>query len=249
MNIREQAARFLYTLCNVVNPTTPHPPRVALAAPDRKPDVWEIPYTSVPKKETTMAPTTLQRLSATEKPTIGHSISRSKEASPVVEIVPFPLSSEVPETATDSSIYTGNDAPPTTEDSSQDEDLSMNKTLAFGSASKDSDLVFEGQSTDAPRSFNFSWQLLVTVVLLVIVFIMFITAFSYFFKKQGRRKFCCGPFRRKKTPSPDEIRAGFPAVQLRSRSGELNSSDVRRSIEAGSYNVRTGLVVYGDRRP
>ena len=245
MNIRQQAARFLYTLCNVVNPTTPHPPRAALAAPDRKPDVWQFPYTSVPKKETTMAPTTLHRLSATEKATIGRSTSRSKEASPVVEIVPFPSSSEVP----DSSIYTGNDAPPTTEDSSQDLDLSMNKTLAFGSASKDSDLVFEGQPTDAPRSFNFSWQLLVTVVLLVIVFIMFITAFSYFFKKQGRRKFCCGPFRPKKTPSPDEIRAGFPAVQLRSRSGELNLSDVRRSIEAGSYNARTGLVVYGDRRP
>ena len=87
------------------------------------------------------------------------------------------------------------------------------------------------------------------MVLLVIVFIMFITAFGFFFKKQGRREFCCGLFRPKKTLSPDEIHVGFPEVQLRSQSGELNLSDVRRSIEAGSYNARTGHVVYGDRRP
>ena len=157
MNIRQQAARFLYTMCNVVNPTPPHPPRAATAAPDRKADVWQFPYTSVPTKETTMAPTTLQRLSETKTPTIARSTSHSKDASPVVEIVPFPSSSEVPETATDSSIYTGSDVPTTKEESSQDLDLSMNKPLVFGSASKDSDLVFEGQSTDAPRSFNFSW--------------------------------------------------------------------------------------------
>ena len=81
------------------------------------------------------------------------------------------------------------------------------------------------------------------------MFIMFITVFGYFFKKQGRREFCCGPFRPKKTLFPDEMHAGFPEVRLRSRSGELNLSDVRRSIEARSYNARTRLVVYGDRRP
>ena len=82
----------------------------------------------------------------TKKPTIARSTSHSKDASPVVEIAPFPSSSEVPETATDSSIYTGSDIPPTTEESSQDLDLSMNKTLVFGSASKGFDLAFEGQS-------------------------------------------------------------------------------------------------------
>ena len=122
VNIRQQAARFLYTLCNVVNLSTPHPPRAAPVAPDRKPDVWQFPYTSVPKKETPMAPTTLQRLSGTKKPTIARSPSHSKDASPVGESAPFPSSSEVPGTATDSSIC---------------------------------DLVFEGQSTDAPRFFNF----------------------------------------------------------------------------------------------
>ena len=39
---------------------------------------------------------------------------------------------------------------------------------------------------------------------------------------------------------------GFPEVRLRSRSGELDLSDVRRSIEVGSYNVRSGTIAYGE---
>ena len=247
MNIRQQAVRFFYSLCNVVNPTTP-PPLAVVGAPDRQPTLWWFPYISAPETKTTVPPTTLQKLLATEKPTTRRSTSYSKDASPGVEIVPFPSSSEVPEPAAfDSSIYTGSDVPPTMEDSSQDPDLSVNQTVVLGTANE-SNAVSEGQSTDPPRSLNFSWQLLVTVVLLVIVSIMLITAFSYFMKKQGRHQFCCGPFRPKKALSRDEMYAGFSEVQLRSRSGGLASSNIRRSIEAGSYNVRTGLVVYGDRR-
>ena len=91
---------------------------------------------------------------------------------------------------------------------------------------------------------------MVAWVLMIVVFVMFVLGIFIFMKRSNRRMVpSCGLWgvcKQKKLQSFAEEEHGFPEVRLRSRSGELNLPEVRRSIDAGSYNVRTGIIAYGE---
>lgn len=91
---------------------------------------------------------------------------------------------------------------------------------------------------------------MVAWVLMIVVFVMFVLGIFIFMKRANRRMLPrCGFWgvsKQKKQQSLAQEEHGFPEVRLRSRSGELKLSEVRRSIDAGSYNVRTGIVAYGE---
>lgn len=248
---QQQAARFLYKLCDVLNPITPQP-RLHVATPYQRPTVWWNPHISVPGKKTSTRARTLQELFTSKQPTTELLITRSTNSSPEGGVLP--LSTEI----VGHSIYARSEDPSssgTTVSQFSTEgigsDLPGNESRVLGSADLDDEakLVFQEPSPDVePTSSQLSWQIILTVVLLVVGSVMMVSVFGYFIAKQRRlRESCCGPLRPNKKPSLSEVYAGFPEVRLRPRSGELDLSDARRSIEAGSYNVRTGSILYGER--
>ena len=98
---------------------------------------------------------------------------------------------------------------------------------------------------DDTRETKAPWLLFVVVLLLVCVVLMFAVVTVYICKNPEERLFFVKGrcfFSGKKTHIPDEH--GFPQPRLRSRSGELDLSHVRQSIDAGAYSVRTGVVIY-----
>lgn len=225
----------------MLNPTTQQPGRPGVPTPDSTPMFWNVPfYATLPDEKSSGVGGTPTEIATT--------VVSTSQTSAVDTNVPFVTSNEEIETATDT--------PPTTttrpvvqfSTETINPELTLNNTQALGGSNGDPDTVAEGEYSDEPMAVQFTWQLVVTVVLLAVVSIMFVTAIGYFIKKQRRREIGCGlfPSKKEKKRSLAEVYAGFPEVKLRSRSGELQLPD-RRSIEAGSYNVRTGIIAYGDR--
>lgn len=237
-----------------MNPTTP-PPNPKVVIPDRKTPFWRYPYPTVSEKKPSSVATILKTYPETEKSTAEVSTWHPTDASPTDESVRFATPSEVTEIEFSTGSNTLSKAPTTTREvpdvqfstREMSPDLSLNTTEALRSSNSDPDSDVQAEASNAPMSLKVTWQLVVTVVLLAIVSIMIVTVLGYFVKKRRGLKCDCGILRPKKKQTLAEVYAGFPEVQLRSKSGEVDLSDVRRSIEAGSYNVRTGFIAYGDR--
>ena len=234
LEMQRMATRFFYSLCHAVNPTTPQL-RSIVPTPARTPAFW-------------------RRFQEKKTSTVGTTVSTATTEMSSSQSTPSDASVPTAKTAFDHGSFAESKPPSTTTSSPFIVHLSTEKmnshsptsnTLALGGSNGNPVMVDRDESTKAPTAMEFSWQIVVTIILLVVVSIMFITAVVYFFKKQSSREFSCGLVRPKKPQPLAEVNAGFPEVKMRSRSGEVDLPDVRRSIEAGSYNVRTGLIAYG----
>lgn len=237
-----EASRFLYSLCRVVNPTTPEP-RSSTPTAD---------YTEQETVVTTehVTPVTMTtKVSATEEAV--DEVSTSQPTPTDVNIPSAYTSDEATQTVSDINI--DSEFPVTTSShvvfspSVISSGTPSNNTQALGDSN--GDLTYEqDESTGVQNASAVSWQLGMAWALLSILFLMFALGVGYIINKRGGSLNCGCLFGVKKKKSQQILAEvyGFPEVRLRSRSGELDLSDVRRSIEAGSYNVRSGTVAYGE---
>ena len=239
-----EASRFLYSLCHVVNPTTPEP-RSSISTSDyteqeTEPTTWRStkPVTTT-EHVTPVAMTTKAEMSTlqpiqTDRNTL--SVSTSDEAIQTVSDVN--IDSESPATTSSLVVFSPSvvrSGPP------------LNKTQALGDLNGDLTSFEQDESTGVQNASSMSWQLGMAWALLSILFLMFVLGVGYIISKRGASLNCGCLFGVKKKNQQTLAEAyGFPEVRLRSRSGELDLSDIRRSIEAGSYNVRSGTVAYGE---
>ena len=124
-----------------------------------------------------------------------------------------------------------------------------NNTQALGDSNGDLTSFDQEASTEEQNATALSWQLGMAWALLTILFLMFVLSVGYFINKRRGPANCHGcqlGLRKKKKQQTLAEAYGFPEVRLRSRSGELDLSDARRSIEAGSYNVKSATIAYGE---
>lgn len=241
--IQRDASRFLYSLCNVVNPTTPEP----------RPSTYTLDYTEQKAEPTTRRITvpvmkTVQVKPAAKLSTTGKPIEEVSTSQPTPTDVNVPSAkthNEAAQTVSDVDLHTSSDAPATMV--SLGLPASNNTQVLVDPNGDLTSFDQDAASTGVRKASEVSWELMVAWTLLIVVFLMFTLVISYFFKKRRRvRGYCLFGVKKKKKQQKLEETYGFPEVRLRSRSGELDLSDVRRSIEAGSYNVTTGTIAYGE---
>lgn len=253
LQAQRDASRFLYSLCRPVNPTSPepHPSSTSIST-------WEV------QEETTSHPhaelsTKGERTGEviTSKPTMAHA------AITTVYRISSPITfHETTQTVSDVNLHEVRESETTAS-------AAMSPTIerpvlvsseSFGSAlppsnsshcCSDGTVSFDQDASTGERTaVGMSWQIMVAWVLMIVVFVMFVLGIFIFMKRANRtmlpRCGFWGVSKQKKQQSLAQEEHGFPEVRLRSRSGELKLSEVRRSIDAGSYNVRTGIVAYGE---
>ena len=221
-----EAARLFNSLCRVVNPTT------AELVPSTSTPVYTEREVWTTRKITTPAITTNY-----DKPvTTDAKFSSTGKAVDEVTISQSTLtdlntpSSNPNEVILMKSLVVNN---------SQTPDNSNNGLNTFG----------QDESPGVQNAYVISWQLAMAWALLIVLFVMVVLGVGYVVKKRRGRLDCGDLFGARKKKKKQRILAetyGFPEVRLRSRSGELDLSDIRRSIEAGSYNVKSGAIAYGE---
>ena len=248
-----EAARFFNSLCRVVNPTTTeHLP--STSTPDyTEHEVWTTRKITTPVIATSYdKPVTMgTKLSSTGKaadelptsqPTLTDLNAPSRNPNEVTLSLGEGNTDQGSSSPTSSSSVISSSVTPSVT-------LVLNNSETPGDSNSDLNVLSQDESMGVQTAYVMSWQLAVAWALLIVLFVMIVLAAGYVIKKQRGRLQCKNLFKVKKKKKEQRILAeayGFPEVRLRSRSGELDLSDVRRSIEAGSYNVRSGTIAYGE---
>ena len=249
-----EAARFFNSLCRVVNPTTTEPLPSTPTPVYTEREVWTT------RKITTPVITT----SYNKPVTMGTKFSSTGKAADEV--------TTSQSTITDLNTHSSNPNEvtlPLSEDNTDRESSSTTSSPAAISSSvtpsgilvlnnsqtpgdSNNDLNSFGQDHDesagVQKAYVISWQLAMAWALLIVLFVMVVLGVGYVVKKRRGRLECGNLFGVKKKEKQQILAEtyGFPEARLRSRSGELDLSEVRCSIEAGSYNVKSGTIAYGE---
>ena len=244
-----EAARFFNSLCRVLNPTTTEPVPSTSTPDYTEQAVWTTRKTTTPVITTNYDKTVTMgtKLSSTGKagdestsqPTLTDlkipSGNPNKVSPPVTEGNTDRKSSST----TSSPAVISSGVPPSGK-------LAMSNTQTPGGSNNDLNYFGQDESTEVQTAYVMSWQLAIAWALLIVLFVMVVLGVGYVIKKRRGRLECGNLFGVKKKQQVLAEAYGFPEVRLRSRSGELDLSDVRLSIEAGSYNVRSGTIAYGE---
>ena len=215
-----EAARFLNFLCRVVNPTTTeHLPSTSTPLTGKAVDELPTSQLTLTDLNTPLSNPNEVTLPPSEGDTDQESSASTTSSSAVI-------SSSVPPSGT----------------------LVLNNSQTPGDSSSDLNVLAQDESTGVQTAYVMSWQLAVAWAMLIVLFVMIVLCVGYVIKKRRGRLECINLFGVKKKKKQRILAEayGFPEVRLRSRSGELDLSDVRRSIEVGSYNVRSGTIAYGE---
>ena len=237
--LQHEAARFFKSLCFAINPTT-HAnvqPRSSVPQPHRIPIFtrnqakFSIGMTASVDSTGTLASTIVK---ATTK------IQKSKEIPVHTSSLPTDFNEEVIQTVFGDGGLAEATASSTvlqfsTEKSNSDPPLNKSQTLG-GSPN--------GKPTTDGQNLTFSWQLVVTVILLVVVSIMLVSLVVYCAKKRGISCKSAGFHCLTKAQKTDDH--GFVEKRPGSQARKSESPDPRRSIAAGGYNVRAGIILYGN---
>lgn len=232
-----EAARFFNSLCRVVNPTTTDS-RPSTSTPDyTEQEVW-----STTRKITTPVMTTNYDIPATKGTKLSTTVKAADELSTSGTLTDLNIPSADPSSSTTSSpaVFSSSVTHSGT--------LALNNTQTPGDSNGDLNSFGQDDSTGVRNASVMSWQLAMAWALLIVLFVMVVLGVGYIVKKRRGWLGCGNLFgvkKKKKQQALAEV-YGFPEVRLRSRSGELDLSDIRRSIEAGSYNVRSGAIAYGE---
>lgn len=248
-----EASRFLYSLCRVVNPTTPEPrsstPTLDYTEQETEPTTWMTTIPVITAEHVT--PVTMTTKVSTIKGVVVE-VSTSQPTSTDANIPSAHTSDEATQTVSDINI--NSESPVTTStpvvfsSSVISSDTPSNNTQALGDSNGDLTPYELDESTGVQNPSAMSWQLGIAWALLSILFLMFALGVGYIVNKRGGSLNCDCLFGVKKKKDQETLAEvyGFPEVRLRSRSGELDLSDVRLSMEAGSYNVKSGTIAYGE---
>lgn len=248
-----EAARFFNSLCRVVNPTTTDS-RPSTSTPDyTEQEVW-----STTRKITTPVMTTNYDIPATKGTKLSTTVKAADELSTsgTLTDLNFPSadpSNEVTQPVSEANTYSESSSTtssPAVFSSSVTHSgtLALNNTQTPGDSNGDLNSFGQDESTGVRNASVMSWQLAMAWALLIVLFVMVVLGVGYIVKKRRGWLGCGNLFgvkKKKKQQALAEV-YGFPEVRLRSRSGELDLSDIRRSIEGGSYNVRSGAIAYGE---
>ena len=260
---QRDASRFLYSICRPVNPTSPEPRLSSSTSTyiEHKSWSWQVQEEPSLHPPTELSTTRkLRNKVITSKPTIAHEVTTT------VYRVSSPFTFDEKTQTTPDVILKKDRKSETTAGAAMSPTIARPVSVSsevFGSAlppsnvsqccsdSEDVTVPFDQDASTGERAAGrISWQVMVAWVLMIVVFVMFVLGIFIFMKRSNRRMVpSCGFWgvcKQKKLQSFAEEEHGFPEVRLRSRSGELNLPEVRRSIDAGSYNVRTGIIAYGE---
>ena len=237
-----EASRFLYSLCRIVKPITE--PRASTPTSDyteqeTEPTTWKITMPAMTTEHATPVAMTTA-VFATEGAVNEVSTSQATPSeSPTTPVQTVPTFHSDTESATTTF------SPSVTRSA-----IPSNNTQALGDSNGDLTSFDQDASTEEQNATAPSWQLGMAWALLTILFLMFVLSVGYFISKRGGPVNChgcqLGVKKKKKKQQTLAEAYGFPEVRLRSRSGELDLSRARRSIEAGSYNVKTATIAYGE---
>ena len=249
--MKVEAARFFNSLCRVVNPTTTeHLP--STPTPDyTEHEVWTTRKITTPvittnyDKPVTMGTKVSSIGKAADELLTSHStLSDLNTPSSNPNEVTLPLSEsntgQESSSATSSSAVISSSVTPSAT-------LVLNNSQTPDDSNSDLNFLDQDKSTGVQTAYVMSWQLAMAWALLIVLFVIVLGVGCIIKKRRGRLE--CGNLYGVKKKKEQRILAeayGFPEVRLRSRSGELDLSDVRRSIEAGSYNVKSGTIAYGE---
>lgn len=246
-----EAARYFNSLCRVVNPTTE--PLPSTSTPEyTDPEVWTTRKITTPLITTNFEKlvTLDTRLSSTGK--AGNELLTSQPTLTDFNILsdnPDKVNLHVSEGNTDSESSSTTSSPVLISFS-----MTPSGTLPLtghtqtpGDSNSDQNSFDQDEPSGTQTAYVMSWQLAMAWALLIVLFVMVVLGVGYIVKKRRGHLECGNLFAAKKKEQQILAEAyGFPEARLRSRSGELDLSDVRRSIEAGSYNVRSGTIAYGE---
>lgn len=233
--LEHEAARYFKSLCFAINPTTDAnvQPRSSVPQPHRIPI-----FTRNQAKFSTGMTASIDSTGALASTTVKATtkIQKSKE-------IPVHTSTSPPEviqTVFDDSGLAETTASSTilqfsTEKFNSDPPLNKSQTLG-GSPS--------GKPTTDGQNLTFSWQLVVTVILLAVVSIMLVVLVVYCVKERGIRCKSVGFRCLTKAQKTDDH--GFVEMRPGSQARKSESPDPRRSVAAGGYNVRAGIILYGN---
>lgn len=248
--VEVEAARYFNSLCRVANPTTE--PLPSTSTPEyTDPEVWTTRKITTPVVTTNYEKlvTMDTKLSSTGK--AGNELLISQPTLTDLNIPtdnPNEVNLHVSEGNTDSeSSSTTSSTVVISFSVTPSGTLPLNHTQTPGDSNSDQNSFDQDEPSGTQTAYVMSWQLAMAWALLIVLFVMVVLVVGYIVKKR-RGHFECGnlfPVKKKEQQILAEA-YGFPEVRLRSRSGELDLSDVRRSIEAGSYNVRSGTIAYGE---
>lgn len=248
-----EAARFFNSLCRVVNPTTSeHLPSTSTPYYTEK-GIWTTRKITTPVITTNYdKPVTM----GTELSSTGKAADEQSTSEPILTDLNTPSSNpnEVTlplgegNTDQESSASTTSSSAVISSSVTPSGTLVLNNSQTPGDSNSDLNVLAQDESTGVRTAYVMSWQLAVAWALLIVLFVMIVLCVGYVIKKRRGRLECINLFGVKKKKKQRILAEayGFPEVRLRSRSGELDLSDVRRSIETGSYNVRSGTIAYGE---
>lgn len=236
--LQYEAARYFRSLCFAVNPTTdanvqprsrvPQPHRIPIFT--RNQAKFSIGMTASVDSTGTLASTTVK---ATK-------IQNSKEVPFHTSTPPPALNEEVIQTVFDDGGWAEATASSTVLQFSTEKfnsDPPLNQTQTLGGSPN-------GKPTTDGQNLTFSWQLVVTVILLAVVSVMLVYFVVYCVKKRGIRCKSAGFRCLTKAQKTDDH--GFVDMRPGSQARGCESPDRRRSIAAGGYNVRAGIILYGN---
>ena len=230
-----EAARFFNYSCRVVNrTTTEHLPSTST------PDYTEHGVWTTRKITTLVIATNYDKpvTMGTKVSTTGKAIDELPTSQPTDLNTPLSNPNEVTFSLSESNTDQESSSP-TSSSAVISSSVTPSGTLVLNNSQ------IPDESTGVQTAYVMSWQLAVSWALFIVLFVMIVLAVGYVTKRQRGRLECKNAKKKKEQRILAEA-YGFPEVRLRSRSGELNLSDVRRSIEAGSYNVRSGTITYGE---
>ena len=182
-------------------------------------------------------PTTTENLPSTSTPLTGKAVDELPTSQLTLTDLNTPLSN--PNEVTFSLSESNTD---------QESSSPTSSSAVISSSVTPSGTLAQDESPGVQTAYVISWQLVVSWALFIVLVVMIVLVVGYVIKKR-RGRLECKNVKKKKKKKEQRILAeayGFPEVRLRSRSGELDLSDVRRSIEVGSYNVRSGTIAYGE---
>ena len=246
--MKVEAARFFNSLCRVVNPTTTeHLP--STSTPDyTEHEVWTTRKITTPVITTNYdKPVTM----GTKVSSIGKAADELSTSHSTLSDLNIPSSNPNEVTLPLSENNTGQESSSATSSSavisssvSPSATLVLNNSQTPDDSNSDLNFLDQDKSTGVQTAYVMSWQLAVAWALLIVLFVMIVLGVGCIIKKR-RGRLECGNLYGVKKKKEQRILAeayGFPEVRLRSRSGELDLTDVRRSIEAGSYNVKSGTL-------
>lgn len=247
-----EASRFLYSLCRIVNPITE--PRASTPTSDyteqeTEPTTWKITMPVMTTEHATPVAMTTA-VSTTEE--VVSEVSTSQTTPSEINTPTAHTSDKAAQTMRD--IYSDSEYPTTTSSPEFSPSVTRsvtpsNNTQALANSNGDLTSSDQDASTEEQNAAALSWQLGMAWALLTILFLMFVLSVGYFISKRRGSVNCHGcqlGVKKKKKQQTLAEAYGFPEVRLRSRSGELDLSGARRSIEAGSYNVKSATIAYGE---